>query len=76
VETDTRLYETAGPADLDASIRDALVADEVIVVSTHGNTIPEWMEHVGLECDRCAKGSVWELVHDGDGWKAVSYRKG
>jgi 8-oxo-dGTP diphosphatase len=64
VVTEKRLAE--GNGELAAKLVRRLARDGAdVALCSHGDVVPEVMEALGFDCDRCAKGSTW--VIDGDG---------
>ena len=94
VELDARLVE-AGPSDelddpdiamrlagrAEKVIGECLDIDKTLVVCSHGDVIPCWLELVRVRDGvnvipaRCAKGSVWELSWDGRRFVKAQYHK-
>ena len=63
VVTEKRLGE--GNGELAAKMVRRFVRDGAdVALCSHGDVVPEVMEALGFDCDRCAKGSTWVL--DGD----------
>ena len=63
VVTEKRLAE--GNGELAAKMVRRFVRDGAdVALCSHGDVVPEVMEALGFECDRCAKGSTWVLEGD------------
>jgi len=66
VVIDTRLAEGNGHRAAKL-VKELLAARADVALCSHGDVIPDVMEALGYDCNRCAKGSTWVL----DGKRAV-----
>lgn len=77
IELDDRLFEGAGRSELRELLDE--VADEDVVVSSHGDVIPillDMLVAAGLEPEHdleWQKGSIWIAERDGAGWGRGRY---
>ena len=63
VVTDKRLAE--GNSELALKLVRRFVREGAdVALCSHGDVVPDVMDAMGFDCDRCAKGSTWAL--DGD----------
>lgn len=63
VVTEKRLAEGNGDLAI-RFVRNLLRQDASVALCSHGDVVPDVVEALGFDCDRCAKGSTW--VIDGD----------
>ena len=63
VVTDDRLFEGDAKAAI-SMVRDLLRDEAQVALCSHGDIVPEVVDALGFNCDRCAKGSTWVIEPD------------
>ncbi|MGI9015192.1 MAG: SixA phosphatase family protein [Phycisphaerales bacterium] len=62
LEVDPRLIEST-TINLDDFIDlETVDADHTLVLCAHGDNIPELLDNLNIECDRCQKASMWKVA--------------